>query len=289
MTVAKPIFIVGAGRSGTTLLYRLLATHPEVCWFSTYTNKRPGSRLAPLRHRVLDLPVVGTNLKRDIIRSSRPRSPIRPAEADRIYLDHCGFEEDRKTTENDLTPGMEEKFRTLVERHLCLTGKKRFLSKQTSNVQRLRIIHHMFPDAYCVHATRDGRAVANSLHAVDWWENLRLWWLGMTPAEWKNKNKEKDSIELCALHWMRNVEEIRAHKPLFGDRYIEVDYENLTGDVRGTLERVTDFCGLKRASKFRNLLPETFPSQNHKWKERLTEPRKQILDDTIAEFENRSE
>ena len=34
LEIIKPIFIVGVPRSGTTLLYHLLAQHPDVGWFS---------------------------------------------------------------------------------------------------------------------------------------------------------------------------------------------------------------------------------------------------------------
>ena len=41
MEINKPIFIVGSGRSGTTLLYEILSVHEKVTWFSNYTNKFP--------------------------------------------------------------------------------------------------------------------------------------------------------------------------------------------------------------------------------------------------------
>src|SRR5690242_7881820 len=36
MLLDKPIFIVGAPRSGTTLLYDLMASHKDLAWFSQH-------------------------------------------------------------------------------------------------------------------------------------------------------------------------------------------------------------------------------------------------------------
>ena len=39
MTGARVAFLVGAGRSGTTLLYKLLCLHPQVAYISNYENR----------------------------------------------------------------------------------------------------------------------------------------------------------------------------------------------------------------------------------------------------------
>src|SRR6266511_4315156 len=55
-----PLFIVGAPRSGTSLLYKLLCLHPRAAWISNWGRRAPGqpalamlNRLAPrLRRRL---------------------------------------------------------------------------------------------------------------------------------------------------------------------------------------------------------------------------------------------
>src|SRR6266542_3077460 len=49
-----PLFIVGAPRSGTSLLYKLLCLHPRAAWISNWGRRAPGqpalamlNRLAP--------------------------------------------------------------------------------------------------------------------------------------------------------------------------------------------------------------------------------------------------
>lgn len=280
MVIEKPIFIVGSGRSGTTVFYNFFAIHPEICWFSNYSDRFVNINLMPLLHRILDLPFVGTVAKKAII--SRRKLAIKPSEAQIIYHDYCGFKYSVKSTEDDLNPALEKKFKDLIKRHMLLTGKKRFLNKQTANNQRIRLINKMFSDAYYIHIIRDGRAVANSLLNVSWWDHTDIWWLGEKPYEWTKKGKQP--IELCGLNWKRNVEEILKNKGLFEDRYIEVKYEDFILDVKGTMEKIINFCELSYSDYFIKMLPQTLPNMNYKWKNNLNEEQKTILDITLKPF-----
>ena len=106
MAIKKPIFIVGSGRSGTTVFYNFLATHPEVCWFSNLGNKLININQVPFLHRLIDLPFIGGLSKNNII--SKRYSFIRPSEGENIY-DYCGFEKSIKTDENNLNFEIEKK------------------------------------------------------------------------------------------------------------------------------------------------------------------------------------
>lgn len=280
MKIEKPIFILGSGRSGTTLLYNLLALHPEVCWFSNLTNRYPRIRFLPMLHRMLDASLIGTLMKRQVINRTFPS--LRPAEGEYIYLNHCGFEQARKMTAHDLTERMESRFKRIVLDHLKFAGKKRFLSKRTSNTQRIEVINRMFSDAYYVHLIRDGRAVANSLMNVNWWNDVDIWWLGYKPAGWRERGKEP--IELCARHWKQDVQEIQRNGNLFSDRYLEITYEELVNDTQGSLQRIAYFCELNESDEYERLLPKRLRNMNYKWKLQLTGTQKQILDATIGSF-----
>lgn len=284
MAIEKPIFIIGSGRSGTTIFYNLLSTHPEVCWFSNFTDRFPHFKSMPLIHRILYLPLIGTHARKNIINSTGRRFNIRPTEAQRIYHEYCGFKHGVKTTEKDLCPEIETKFKVLIERHLVLTGKKRFLNKQTANTQRISLISRMFEDAYYIHIIRDGRAVSNSLFNVRWWNNIDIWWLEQKASAWEKEGRQE--IELCGLHWRRDVEEILNNKVLFEDRYIEVRYEDFVVDVKSTMGRIVDFCELRRSKHFFDMLPGTLQNMNYKWKDNLTEEQKVILNKTLKPLLN---
>lgn len=280
MKIDKPIFIIGSGRSGTTVFYNHLALHPEICWFSNYSNRFLNIKFIPLMHRLLDLPFAGTRLKKEII--SKRKFFIKPSEAGHIYHDYCGFRHSVKTTESDFDFSTENLFKDVIRRHLVLSGKKRFLSKQTANTQRIRLINKIFNDAYYIHIIRDGRAVANSLVNVDWGKETVIWWTGEKACEWERKGGE--IIELCGLRWANNVREILDNKYLFENRYIEVKYEDFVLDVKGIMSKIADFCELGKSKHFFDLLPETLPDMNIKWKEGLTETQKAILENILRPF-----
>lgn len=286
MDISKPVFIIGAGRSGTTIMYQCLSTHPEMCWFSNYSDRFIDNSLFILMHRVLDVPVLGNRMKRNIINSTGARFNIRPVEAERIYHEYCGLREDIRTTEVDRDPAAEERLKGLISRHMALTGKKRFLTKQISNNQRVRLMNAIFPDALFVHIIRDGRAVTNSLLNVPFWDSVKLWWLeGKKVSECKAEGW--DPVRLCAENWKRDVEELLGNRDIFGDRYLEVRYEDFTSDVEGTMNSITEFCGLASPDTFIKNLPPDLPDMNVKWKRSLSGEQKAIATEVQGELLSR--
>jgi len=278
--VEKPVFVIGSGRSGTTILYNLMSLHPRVYWFSNLSNLFPHRRLPILAHRLLDLPVLGSRLKRRIIGHPKPRLAIRPGEGGNIFHGICGFLHDRRTTEGDYDADAARCLLRAIETHRRMTGRERFLCKQTANTQRLRLLNRIFPDALYVHIIRDGRAVANSLHHTDWWKEVDIWWLGARAAE--AQAREEDPIVLCGLNWKHNVEEIMAHRALFGDRYLEIRYEALVTAVGDTVGRVLAFTGLDRDVAWMDLLPQTLVDMNTKWRNDLSQRQKDLLEEHIG-------
>lgn len=280
MKITKPIFILGSGRSGTTILYHLLAVHPDVYWFSNIINSHPKHPELAILNRVVDVPVIGKRIKQSIIQTSSS-FPIYPSEGERVYS-YYDFRDDQKTLKptNSLS---ESAFKKAITLHLFLTGKKRFINKRTANTQRLGVIQTIFPDAYYIHIIRDGRAVAFSLLQTPWWENIPVWWLnGKTPQEWEQEGKEP--IKLCGLHWRHNVKEIRKQSKKLAPRYIEIRYEDLVNDVLGSLKRILTFCMLPLSKTYLHNLPTTLPNMNNTWKNKLTDHQKKILQSTIGSF-----
>lgn len=281
MDTGAVIFIIGSGRSGTTILYRLLAAHPEVAWFSILSNRHPSSKWPVRLHRLLDVPLVGRGIQRSIVDPSRITSlvGIHPSEGEGIYEGHCGFRDDVRTTEEDRSQEAERRLKEAVSIHLAITGRGRFLSKRTSNTQRIRLIAAMFPDARFVHIIRDGRAVACSYLNVGWWKDTRLWWAGTTATEWEREGG--DPLELTALHWRHNVEEVLGNREVLG-RYMEVRYESLVANPRTVVAEVLDFCGLHRDAGHEALVPRGLPDMNRQWRETLGEDQRSTLDRTIG-------
>ena len=274
----QPIFIVGSGRSGTTILYRLLSLHPDVCWFSNLSALAPRTPGFALFHRVLDLPILGTPCKRRIL--TKGRCVLRPSEADEIYS-LCGFDDTTRMTDEDLAEIDLKRFKGSIASHLRFTKKTRFLNKQTGNCQRIQLFRKLFPDAYYIHIIRDGRAVANSLSRVPWWDDLTIWWNGRTPRDWEQEGKPR--LELCGLHWRKDVMEILKNRAVFS-RYFELRYEDLVTNTRGLVRQITEFANLEWSTDYENFVPKTLPAMNYKWKENLPAEDQEILRETVGDL-----
>lgn len=278
--IDRPVFIVGSGRSGTTVLYNLLAGHPQLCWFSNLTDRYPRMPLLPLAHRLLDVPLFGDRMRRNIVQSNRGFPNIRPVEAERIYHRYCGFIEDRESTLADRDPAVEARFRAQVEKHVRLTGRPRFVTKQTANNQRLDLMMAMFPDARVVHIIRDGRAVASSLHHVRWWRDIAIWWYGgKTAADWETEGHEP--IALCARQWLRDTQACRERAGALGERYLEVRYEDLVQSVPEVMGRMLEHCQLNADARYLQSLPVRLDERNDAWKTRLDAHQQSVLADEL--------
>ena len=236
MRIKKPIFIIGSARSGTTILYKLLSVHSELCWFSNYSDKFPQISLLPICHKILDLPLIGSNQKKQIVNRKKYEGKFRlePSEAPKIYHDYCGFIHHRKATHKDYNPEKAEKLKRIIKNHLIYTSRNRFISKQTANNQRLLMLEKIFPDALYIHIIREGRAVANSLYQTPWWYETEIWWLKKTVKEWVNSGTGK-SIELAALHWKKDVAEIKEFAKVVKERYFELRYSELCKNTKANL------------------------------------------------------
>lgn len=280
--ITKPIFILGSGRSGTTILYNLLSIHPDVCWFSVLTDMHYAWPQLSVFHRVLDIPVVGQWLKHQIGRSDTHTYSLYPVEGEGIYHTLCRFEQHKKTTETSPGPAKLELFKRSVQTHLQYTGKPRFINKQTANTQRIALMRKLFPDAYWIHIIRDGRAVANSLSRVEWWPNTRLWWLGKTPREWNPDGTRW--LTLGAKHWQKNVTEIRSHAARLKPNYLEIRYEDLVRNPRNVIRQILRCTRLTPYESYLTMLPASLGDGNAKWRTSLSEKDQKLLNKTVGVF-----
>lgn len=275
MQIVKPVFVVGSGRSGTTLLHDILAINDDVCWISDTTNKYYKVPQLAFLERVLDVPFVGKILKRKVITESSWHF-IRPSEGENIYQNYCGYGVGKILTSADSSPNKNKKMKDMFLKHLLFSGKSRFINKSPSNVQRVDLLNAIFPDAYFIHIIRDGRAVVGSLSNVPWWKDIKLWWAnGKLPLDLELRGV--DPVIVKAKHWEHNIKEVRRHKKRLKGRYMEVFYEDLIADVPETIKRICTFCSLNCSKEYLSLIPASFPSTNYKWKKTFTPIHKKLL------------
>lgn len=280
-SIDRPIFLIGSGRSGTTLLLDLLTKHPDLAWFSNWFNLHPNYPWLAAPLRIWDIPIIGSKI------AGRIPGLLHSHEAINVYK-YCGirdlhYEKRSFLIETDVTCKAATCMRGLIARYLAFRGKKRFITKNTNNCARVRYLKTIFPDAQFIHIIRDGRAVAYSLLNVEWWPNLTLWWSGFTPDEWKREGNSP--IELCARHWQHMVHTVRSNAATFpsGD-YIEIKYEDLVKDTMHQLSMILEFCDLPSMPAFENAMKRfNIYNSNYKWRKNLSKADKFILEAVLAD------
>lgn len=248
-------FLVGAGRSGTTLLYKLLCLHPGVAYISNYENRYgwfPGGlapravadRIDAKLHAWFNRGGNAYFVNRPWIKKLCPT----PNEGESVFRD-CGVPLSPRPDELPdaaTTARLRRRFEQMRRR----AGADVFLSKRTANNRRIQYLHQIFPEARYVHLVRDGREVAQSLSAVEWWDGHTVWWDGRTAVEMERSGEPR--LAICARNWVRELEELRTQlRSIAPDRVIELRYEELLRAPHAQLERLVRFLGLAYTADYR--------------------------------------
>lgn len=249
-TVTEPIaivFILGPARSGTSLLYRLLALHPEVAFISNWNSRFPRVAAVGALQRATRS---SRSLRRQWFRPdgnayvygrTRPLSERlvpAPVEGEPVFA-LAGINEDGTTRSPDAVDAL----RNQIARISRYTGGTFFVNKRVANNRRIALIHRAFPEAHFITITRDGRAVALSLSRVNWWQDSTVWWAGETPTEWAGRGN--DPWELCAGNWVHEIDAIdEGLSDIPKEQQTTITYEALVADPCEQLTRVAESIGL---------------------------------------------
>jgi hypothetical protein len=246
-TLADTAFLLGAGRSGTTLLYKLLCLHPKVAYVSNYEKKLSW---------LPDGLVSGTFANRAAIKRkawfdrgnayfvSRPwvkRLVPTPVEGEFAYA-ACGVP---LVPEADYLPDSATRD-CLSNRFEKIRVRSRadvLVSKRTANNRRVPTLRAIFPNAKYVHLIRDGRDVAHSLSQVEWWDDHVLWWDGRTAKDAEASGC--DRLLLCASNWVHEIAALTSGMANLPEgQVLEIRYEDLLDDPEGQLTTILNFLGI---------------------------------------------
>jgi hypothetical protein len=227
-------FIFGHARSGTTLLARLIRTHPEVhCNWQSHFFTRP-----PLLSSLVSNPETAEWLSRRSNRWNRGRdlSPVVMRAASDFILEREARKEG-KSVVGDKSPN------------------------SILNGESVRLMHAIYPDARLLFIVRDGRdtAISHRFQSfIDTVESLSPEDLEIRRAYLQNPQPyirrerslfTRNGIRESAKSWVRNVcETDEAGKSLYGDRYLSLRYEDLLENVVELTLRVWEFLGVEGAS-----------------------------------------
>lgn len=221
-SVDRPIFILGIGRSGTTILGRVLSIHhsigflnePKALWYAAYNQ--------------------------DDLMGSYSEKPGQ-------YI----------LTDEQVTPEVRSSARKFFSYFGFVTHSERILDKYPEMIFRVPFVKAIFPDAKLVWITRDGWDVIHSIRnwsdlnrqeqnseREDWWGlNGRKWDLiveqvvptipSLAPHQDKilgiNDQQDRAAVEwICAMETGLRIERER-------DDLHRVSYEQLTSDCANVL------------------------------------------------------
>jgi hypothetical protein len=198
-------FIIGHGRSGTTLLRLMLDAHsclaipPETGFLAHAAGLLDDEATA--RERFLTLVTTYKTWPDLGIESDQLRTALETIEP------------------FTLADGVRALYRAYAQRH----GKPRFGDKTPGYTAKLHKVQAVLPEARFIHIIRDGRDVALSMRDV---------WFG-----------RDGSIDEHIDHWRRQIQQARACSARC-PWYLEVRYEDLVRGPQAELRRICDFIEL---------------------------------------------
>lgn len=208
----EPIFIVGAPRSGTTLLRLLLNNNsqisiPEETWYFTDLDKEKDKLLANDNWQY--------EISLKLFQHTRRHFPSLTFEEIHDFL---------KSTSRDNWPNI---VATVNLIYLKQQNKKRWGDKTPGYVTELPLIKKLFPDAKIIHIIRDPRDVIPSIINFE---------------EVGPKNKE---FKYIVNYYKTVVSKGRADgRFYFQNNYLEVNYESLLKDPDKFLITICEFLNV---------------------------------------------
>ena len=272
----KPILIIGAPGSGTTLLYQTLCAHRDLAYI-THNMLRAGlrkhGRLVGDRREALF--ILHNLIHRD------PASTL-PHEADAFWMTYFGYYDYR--TENDYTEEMAVYFRKKVTQVQDLWDRPRFVNKNLQNSFRVKLLNLVFPDAKFIHIIRDGRAVAFSLlNKKDLGATSPILLVGFKDILEDKYQHKRSELYNHGLAWAEYVTKAREASAVAKGRYYEVRYENLVREPYEELRNIIDFCELEWYNKFEEQIPHT-QNMNEKWRQKATKDQRRDLEESTYDL-----
>jgi len=238
----RPVIILAAPRSGSTLLFETLAEAREV-W-----------TIGGESHRIIE-GVKALNVNAGQVASNR------------LTATHATV---------PITRFMRRRFARLLRdrdgreffRHPDIQ-RLRFVEKTPKNALRLPFMEKVFPGALYVFLFRDVRANLSSM--MEAWRSgrwvtyprLHGWngppWSLLLPPGWQNM-RGKSLQEICAFQWRsanRTVMEDLKHIP--GSRWTTLSYQSLLDEPLKAMERLCEFAGLEIDDRLRRRLQKPLP------------------------------
>jgi len=207
----SPIFIGGAGRSGTTLLIDLLGLHPAISPiyetdFVVFIARMLSADAPP--EQVMQK----IHAFMDKWTESLPHRPHNKREHERFVHGphHILFDRELAMAQTQVlmddiargrvVAGFRHFMSTLFSEHAHLDNKPRWANKTPAYVRMLPVLRMLYPDMKFIHRVRDGRDVACSIVTRPFgpktYEEAARWWAGSVGAGVQFARQHPDQVRV---------------------------------------------------------------------------------------------
>ena len=238
--VDRPIFVIGCGRSGTTMLFQMLKSHPGL--EGTKGHPDGEDHVGWIAHGGASIAgLYGNSHSGDL---------------GHVVGQSCCLH----MTEDDVAPqavwDMHEHYRDVLGDR----AEKRVINKCPHLSNKVRYVRAIFPDARFVHIVRDPVAmVASWVNIMGLVPDLAIYWPDVPfPCLWVYdrsdatlEDKQPDrfypgqGLLRFADYWSAINAGIPLQAAYFPDQLLTIRYEDLIAEPVATLRQITDFCQLE--------------------------------------------
>lgn len=236
--VKQPIFILGIGRSGTTILGMVLSMHQDV----GYLNEPKA-----IWHLI--------HPKEDVIGSYR--------QGEGLY----------RLTSEDANKDMCHQANQIFGAYLTSTFSRRLVDKYPELIFRVDFVKSLFPDARFIFLIRNGwdtchsiaswserNGIYNNDETHDWWGvNNRKWELLVEQLVYTDTDLQEvgteisnfnQHLEKAVVEWVVTMREGLSLLESGSDSIYTVRFEELTSNPDDVLSKLCDFCDLHLDTTF---------------------------------------
>ena len=266
----KPIMIACAGRSGSTLFYRILARHRDLAWLSTYNQALPKHVWLSAFSRLYGMRAF------DRLRNDYwfPK-PFSPYKFWQRYLPDIA-RHDRPLFAADVPDAAIGPLQRTLARVVRYQGKRRFLMKVTGWA-RLAYFDRILPDARFIVLRRQPIAVITSWVKAGWLNvtgevGTPAWEWGEVPAAYRRIYDDLGGGPLlaAAMKTQLDVDDLQRNAALFPGRVLEIHYEDFVTEPHRVIRETFDFCELEAYPGFDRVLATVrIQDMKEKWRQIL--------------------
>jgi hypothetical protein len=225
-------YVIGCGRSGTTILGKTLGEHPDLHYF--FEPKHLWFTVDPITD--------ATNLH---------------------HVGECKFILDAP----HCTEEARRRFHLLFLKPALRAGAAWVVDKTPANTVRIGYLESLKEDARYIHIVRDGVDVVRSITRLSRDNSYRIagqrdrnrWW-GRKHSKWRALSCDGISASYfpeevplldnyqakAAYEWLMSLGEVNRWRKHLGNRLLEIKYDGFTSDPRGTIAAVCDFLGIRK-------------------------------------------